>query len=243
MNIPKTKQMLMDFYGIYTDDIPALAEKIEWKAANKFGFFLGILSYGQEAHVATMHQLLLDKIFKDHQEFSNNIQRATPGYSPTFIDLMFDHYIAAFNKNYRSAQSCHTPAGSPVPSVGDLPSLPDENVITHVKFKQYVAKRDGVCLFCWQKLECEGAHIIAQKNDNPVAYDESSILTRAGLRQKHQVQNGLLLCTFFHGRFDKLKRFVDVVDGKLVVKVVNASTVASSHKHQDWLDETEEIKE
>jgi hypothetical protein len=74
-----------------------------------------------------------------------------------------------------------------------------------------------VCLFCWDKLQLQGAHIIAQKNIS-MAYDESSLLQRAGMTQKHQVQNGLLLCNKCHGEFDQLKRYVDVVDDKLVVK-------------------------
>jgi hypothetical protein len=69
-------------------------------------------------------------------------------------------------------------------------------------------------------LECEGAHIIAQKNI-PMSNEESSILQRAGLIQTHHVQNGLLLCQICHSQFDKLNRYVDVVDDKLVVKVVN----------------------
>ena len=81
-------------------------------------------------------------------------------------------------------------------------------------------KRDGVCLFCWNRIECEGAHILAQK-EIPFRYYEASLFERAGLKQKHQVQNGLLLCSICHGQFDKLKRYVDVVDDKLVVKVVN----------------------
>jgi hypothetical protein len=44
---------------------------------------------------------------------------------------------------------------------------------------------------------------------------ESCILQRAGLTQKHQVQNGLLLCANCHDEL--LKQYVDVVDDKLVV--------------------------
>jgi hypothetical protein len=54
-----------------------------------------------------------------------------------------------------------------------------------------------------------------------MAYDETCLFIRAGITQKHQVQNGLLLCGNCHDEFDILKRYVDVVDDKLVVKVVN----------------------
>ena len=94
---------------------------------------------------------------------------------------------------------------------------------------------DGVCLFSWNNLECQGAQIIAQKNI-PMAYDESSLLQRAGLTQKHQVQNGLLLCIKCHAQFDKLKRYVDVDDNKLVVKVVNETNDETSDNHKEWED-------
>ncbi len=71
--------------------------------------------------------------------------------------------------------------------------VPEEKELVHKDLKKAVARRDVVCLFCCDKLECECAHIIAQKNI-PMAYDESSLLQRAGLIQKHQVQNGVLLC-------------------------------------------------
>ena len=90
--------------------------------------------------------------------------------------------------------------------------------------------------FVGGRLECEGAHVIAQKTI-PVAYDESSLLQRAGLTQKHQVQNGLLLCITCHSQFEKLMRYVDVVDDKLVVNETNDAT------NLDWIDAVETIKE
>ncbi|KAJ2987528.1 hypothetical protein HDV02_006081, partial [Globomyces sp. JEL0801] len=104
-------------------------------------------------------------------------------------------------------------------SAEDFEYIPEEKELSHKDLKKTLVRRDGVCLFCW-KLKCEGAHIIAQKNVS-MACDESSILQRAGLTQKHQVQNGLLLCRNCHSEFDILKQYVDVDDDKLVVKVVN----------------------
>lgn len=75
-----------------------------------------------------------------------------------------------------------------------------------------------------------------------MTYDESSLLQRAGLTQKHQVQNGLLLCKICHSQFDKLKRYVDVVDDKLVVKVVNETNDKSSEKHEEWEDAVGALK-
>jgi len=44
----------------------------------------------------------------------------------------------------------------------------------------------------------------------------------------------MLLCIKCHGEFDQLKRYVDVVDDKLVVKVVNYSVLGNDDKHRDW---------
>ena len=150
---------------------------------------------------------------------------------------MFARYILPFHKDYSDSSSCHTPHSSNPPSrsnsAEDLDCVPEEREWTHKDLKKAVEKRDGVCLFCWGRLECQVAHIIAQKNIG-MAYDEPSLLLRAGLTQKHQVQNGLLLCSVCHGQFDKLKRYVDVVDDKLVVKVVNYSVLGNDDKHREW---------
>jgi hypothetical protein len=150
---------------------------------------------------------------------------------------MFAYYILPFHKNYSDSSSCHTPASPRTPSransVDNVQCVTEEKVPSHKNLKEAVEKRDGVCLFCWDTLECEGAHIIAQKKIS-MAYDESSLLQRAGLIQKHQVQNGLLLCNKCHNQFDKLKRYVDVVDDKLVIKVVNETNDTTSDKHREW---------
>jgi hypothetical protein len=122
-----------------------------------------------------------------------------------------------------------------------LDNVPEERELTHKDLKKAVEKRDGVCLFCWDKQEGQGAHIIAQKNIG-MAFDEPSLLARAGLTQKHQVQNGLLLCIKCHSIFDKLKRYVDVVDDKLVVKVVNYSVSGNDEKHKEWKDNVRMLK-
>jgi hypothetical protein len=140
---------------------------------------------------------------------------------------MFDYYIRPFHKSYKNdSESCHTPTivSSKTPSransTEDADYVPEVKELSYRNLKKAVVKRDGVCLFCWDKLQFQGAHIIAQKNIS-LAYDESSLFQRAGLTQKHQVQNGLLLCSICHSQFDKLKRYVDFADDKLVVKVVN----------------------
>jgi hypothetical protein len=109
----------------------------------------------------------------------------------------------------------------PPPFLQDLLEyVPEERELVHKDLKNAVSKREVVRWFCWNRKPLQTSHIIAQKNI-PMAFDESCLLQRAGLTQKHQVQNGLLLCRNYHDTYDLLKRYVDVVDGKLVVKVVN----------------------
>jgi hypothetical protein len=203
--------LLRKYYNIDSDYIPQQREKSNWIPENNFGFLLGIIAFGMNTHITQLHSLLVSSQFEEQEQ--------------TFIDSMFDWYIRPFHKSFNENR-CNTPSkDSSRPS--SRPSSAKENgqdyqpkELSHKDLKQAVVMRDGVCLFCWDKLECEGAHIIAQKNI-PIAFDEQNILTRAGLSQKHQINNGLLLCQICHSQFDKLKRYVDVADDKLVVKVVN----------------------
>ena len=241
MDIEATKtaatQLLDNYYQIHTSDLPTQRTKSQWQAENKRGFFLGIIQEGEDSHIIQLHHLLATNQFTQQQEFSTTSQLADPQHPRTFIDDMFARYIIPFHKDYSDSSSCHTPLSSNPPSrsnsAEDLDYVPEERELTHKDLKKAVEKRDGVCLFCWDKRQCHGAHIIAQKNI-PVAYDEPSLLARAGLTQKHQVQNGLLLCIKCHSNFDKLKRYVDVVDDKLVVKVVNHSVLGNDDKHREW---------
>jgi hypothetical protein len=75
-----------------------------------------------------------------------------------------------------------------------------------------------------------------------MTYDEISIFRRAGLEQRDQVQNGMLLCKVCHSEFGSLKRYVDVADDKPVVKVVNETNDETSDKHRDWEDAVGALK-
>jgi hypothetical protein len=145
---------------------------------------------------------------------------------------MFDWYIMPFHKSYNWNSLSRSNSGqTSVKEEEDQDYQSKE--FSHKNLKEAVEKRDEVCLFCWDMLECEGAHIIAQKNI-PMEYDDIPLLRRAGLEHKHQVQNGLLLCNKCHSQFDKLKRYVDLIDDKLVIKVVNETNDTESDKHKDW---------
>ena len=225
MNVKREniKNKLLEFYNSSNEQIPTQRTKADWKTDNFMGFLLGVVSFGIPSHRARLYKLL------SGNQFAQNEQN--------FIDSMFDFYIRPFHKNYNTdSESCHTPSNASRPSSrrnSDADYVPEERLLIHNDLKKAVVKRDRVCLFCWDKSECQGAHIIAQKNIS-VAYDESSLLGRAGLTQKHQVQNGLLLCIKCHSQFDKLLIYVDVVDEKLVVKVVNETNDETSEKHKEW---------
>jgi hypothetical protein len=234
MDISQTKLLLQQYYNINSEYIPQQREKSKWKTENNFGFLLGILAFGMDNHKTQLHSLLVSRQFE--------------GQENAFIESMFDYYIRPFHKSYNTdSESCHTPStiSSRTPSrsnsTEDFDYVPEEKELLHKDLKKAVQKRDVVCLFCWDRLECEGALIIAQENI-PMTYDESSLLQRAGLTQKHQGQNGLLLCNKCHSQFDKLKRYVDVVDDKLVVKVVNETNDETSDKHKEWKDNVRMLK-
>ena len=218
-NAAGTKQLLQQYYGL-SEIHPDQREKSKWMPENNFGFLLGIIAFGIDTHITQLHSLLENNNFKDQEQ--------------AFIDSMFNWYIRPFHKSYNDSL-CHTPSkvssriSSRIKSAEDLEYVPEGNDPDHTDLKAAVEERDAVCLFCWEMSNCEAAHIIAKKNI-AIEYDESSILQRAGLIHKHQVQNGFLLCKNCHNQYDLLKRYVDAVDDKLVVKVVSESNDLDSEK-------------
>ena len=144
---------------------------------------------------------------------------------------MYQFYNSPFKRHTGTDSSCHTPQTTSshslrLNSVEDLDYIPEEE-LTHKDLKKAVLKRDGVYLFCWCRIQREGQKSIPFQCD-------ASLFQRTGLNQKHQVQNRLLLCSICHGQFHKLKRYVDVVDNKLMVKVVNESADRNSEKYREW---------
>ncbi|KAJ2986040.1 hypothetical protein HDV02_000252, partial [Globomyces sp. JEL0801] len=171
MDISQTKLLLQQYYNINSECIPQQREKSKWKPENNFGFLLGIIAFGMDTHKTQLHSLLVSRQYEDQEN--------------AFIDSMFDYYIRPFHKSYNTdSESCHTPStlSSRTPSrsnsTEDLDYVPEEKELLHKDLKKAVLKRDIVCLFCWDQLECEGAHIIAQKNI-PMTYNESSLIQRA----------------------------------------------------------------
>jgi hypothetical protein len=204
--------LLRIFYSISGNVLPAQRPIEKWEAENKLGFFLGIIQYGTDAHLKTLLELLRSEKFEEEQQFSDPYDD-----KQTFITEMFDFYILPFHRGY-STSCCYTGSESSGPnsSPGNGQDYVD---LSHGNLKNALLARDKACLFCWDEEELHGSHIISQKSITIV--NEKQILQNSGLKQKHEVQNGLLLCASCHPRFDKLKRYVDVVDDNLVLKVVN----------------------
>ncbi|KAJ1334528.1 hypothetical protein BSLG_007683 [Batrachochytrium salamandrivorans] len=234
MDFSQTNLLLQQYYKLTLEHIPRQRDKAKWRPENNFGFLLGMIAYGMDTHITQLHSLLLAKQFKDQEQF--------------FIDSMFDFYIRPFHKSYNTdSESCHTPStvSSRTPSrsssTEDLDYVSEEKELFHKDLKKAVVRRDGVCLFCWNRKPLKGSHIIAQKNI-PMAYDEASLFVRARITQKHQVQNGLLLCGNCHDEFDLLKRYVDVADDKLVVKVVNETNDENDLDYKSAVLTTQSIR-
>jgi hypothetical protein len=225
--------LLRIFYSISGNVLPAQRPIEKWEAENKLGFFLGIIQYGTDAHLKTLLELLRSEKFEEEQQFSDPYDD-----KQTFITEMFDFYILPFHRGY-STSCCYTGSESSGPnsSPGNGQDYVD---LSHGNLKNALLARDKACLFCWSKEALHGSHIISQMSI--ITVDEMQILQNSGLKQKHQVQNGLLLCACCHPRFDKLKRYVDVVDDNLVLKVVNEANDENSEKHREWTGKIKDLK-
>jgi len=240
----KAIELLKKYYqDVDFEVLPELRSKLQWKNDNKAGFFLGILQEGEESHIRELCSQLMDPAaFKLQETFAQEDQQ------DTLLEEWFNYYIVPFHMSYHSPGSkCNTPTSSRPPSRSnsvkrmDEASLSQESDLSHWHLKRALERRDVVCLFCWGFEETHAAHIISQK-EIPIQIDEATIFHRASLSQKHQVQNGLLLCANCHGRFDKLHRYVDVVDEQLVVKIVKMSEDPESEQYAAWKRDVRNLK-
>jgi hypothetical protein len=236
-------EQLQGFYSITDPNlIPPDRYKSEWKNDNKFGFFKRIIHYGEEDHIQEIGESLSNGTF-------SNIEAQ-------LIDRLYDYYIRPFKQQNGSSRST-TPTSLTIsreigasrantpPSRSSTPtsSSNGDQQVRPLRYKDFVealSARDGVCLMCWSIRRLEAGHIIAKKNDLIVAVNETSILERAGLYDKHQVQNGLLLCATCHKEFDALKYYVDVVNDNFVFKVVNPTNDDNDPR---WKATVEEIQD
>jgi 5-methylcytosine-specific restriction endonuclease McrA len=215
--------LLKAYYNIQdADQIPEQRVKSLWKPQNKFGFLYGIIQYGEENNIREIEKSL------SSGEFQNNEQE--------FIERLYARYIQPF-KLYNGSR-CSTPSSSSITSRNTSGSNLVEEQLKSLR--QAVWKRDAACLFCWDTLQCEAAHIITEKSNALVPFNESFLFQQAGIREKHhQVQNSLLLCVKCHREYGALKRYVDVVDGKFILKVVNSS---NDDQNMEWKRAVRNIK-
>ena len=256
LTIEETRTLAIELLNAYypkcsPDVAPVKRIRAYWKADNKHGFFLALVYHGDDSDIRDLHRLLATKDFDGHQQISRTRQLADPTHVWSFLDEMIQKYFALFNKLYSDNSSCHTELPGEGEEDEQLKNEAENSESdsecedptksrkkpkkepSHDNMKKALKKRDEHCLFCWSKSQLQGAHIIAQKVIAR-ADEQDSIFTRVGITHKHQTQNGLLLCSQCHGEFDQLARYVDEVDEKLVVKIIQTSNDTTSEEYREW---------
>ncbi|KAI8827632.1 hypothetical protein BJ741DRAFT_629401 [Chytriomyces cf. hyalinus JEL632] len=220
-------EKLAAFYGINDvdgalDEVLSVSEpeRPTWsyfKNKNKFGFLYGILTHSQDQ---TMRSDYASKLYWTLGTASLPAPDTPEEWS--CLELLYSRFIHPF-RQISAESSSSTPLESPPSTPGGSSTAFESNASNpgQGNFRSALLKRDKVCLFCWGHLELDAAHLIAQKGGVAVTLVVQDLLDRAGLDNIYRVQNGVLLCKVCHGQFDKLRRYIDVVDGRLVAKVVN----------------------
>jgi hypothetical protein len=209
MSEMNTVSLLKAYYSIQdVDQIPKQRVKSLWKAQNKFGFLCGIVRHGEGKHVRELEKALSSGEFQSNKE--------------ELIERLYERYIQPFKQHNGSRCSTLT-CSSTTSTNGDKLLEEVARELRHKDLKKAVWEHDTACLSCWDTIQCEAAHIITQKNNVLLSLNEMSLFQQAGIREKHQVQNGHLLCVKCHIEFDALKRYIDIVEERFILKVVNSS--------------------
>ena len=204
--------------NILTHGMPPRTAKWKWKPANKIGFLRGLFSYGSREHHSEIASLLNSSRF---QELTSSARKTE---IDAFITKMYNWYILPFKQN--TGSECHS-------SESGVSSAKEG---THRTFKEALADRDEICLFCWQDIGLNGAHILAQKN--VFRPDIDSLFASTEISHIHSVQNGLLLCSICHGLFDALSMYVEDNGDRMLVKYVNPT---HDPKNQQWCRRMENL--
>ncbi|KAJ3411221.1 hypothetical protein HDV05_002565, partial [Chytridiales sp. JEL 0842] len=220
-------EYLSTFYSeVDRSAIPEKRPMSQWQDDNRYGFICGILQYYPE-HSQEVIDLFLSS------------KPRSKGTITDKVNEWFDLHIRPFKRYGRNrssndsspqSQSPHSFVCGPRSSVGGSVSLQKEP--SQSDLRSAVSARDGVCLFCWGHKSLQACHIIAQKRVVLAATTDIALLQAADLTHLHQVQNGLLLCAVCHDEFDKLQMYVDVVSGKMAVKLINRTNDANDPTHQ-----------
>ncbi|KAJ3022881.1 UNVERIFIED_CONTAM: hypothetical protein HDU68_008905 [Siphonaria sp. JEL0065] len=220
---------LKDFYLI--DDVnaqPVKAPMSGWTNSNKFGFLKGIVTY---------HSEYIDEVYLRLGSALCPLPGSTE--ETDYLKLLYDRYIRPFKQHGQNGSSNSTPRSSAPSSVSG--SSIDLQKLEHADFKAALHSRDKVCLFCWDNLQLQAAHLIAQKTT--IALIAAELLSRAGLNSVNEIQNGVLLCNKCHGEFDGLRRYIDVDENDhLVAKVVNLTDDPNNEDYVDALDIVKAIR-
>ncbi|KAJ3006233.1 UNVERIFIED_CONTAM: hypothetical protein HDU68_004203 [Siphonaria sp. JEL0065] len=239
----ETLQKLADFYAI-SDVSGALNEAVsmsgprrptwsQFKKQNKLGFLNGILTYAPDP-------LKEEYVAKFYWTFgSSTLPEPDTDEERNCLNLLYARFIEPFKQHGMSGSSNASPHESTPSTPGGSLTALDLNAVdpTHSKFRSALHKRDKVCLFCWGNLELDAAHLIAQKPSASLSLIIPDLLSRAGLDSVYRVQNGILLCKVCHGQFDKLRRYIDVVDDRFVAKVVNLTNDPHDHVWRSVVDD------
>ncbi|KAJ3373495.1 hypothetical protein HDU91_006896 [Kappamyces sp. JEL0680] len=214
------RRQLLQMYRIQ-DTVPHQRVTSRWQSDNKCGFLLGVVEHGLDIHAAELEQVLAAR---DHSRLD------------MFVAKCYNHYIwPVLQRNW----SCFTPSGSehsPASPDGS-PSIERE----HAGLKRALVERDRVCVFCWREFDLHAAHIVAQTN---LLFEPAGplLFQQMGIDHRHRVQNGLLLCVMCFEHFEKLRYYVDDVDGKLVVRVVNRARAPDDDEDRHWKSEIRVLK-
>ncbi|KAJ3411222.1 hypothetical protein HDV05_002566 [Chytridiales sp. JEL 0842] len=205
----RAMECLSTFYSAIDPSlIPPPRPISEWQDENRYGFILGIIQYYPEHSQEVVD--LLGCCSK-------------PPSDDTITQKIYDWYDLHIGP-FKGPKWW-----SPCSSVSDYVQEP-----FHSDLRTAVRARDGVCLFCWDSVTLQTARIIAPK-ENITEIRCNAVLQVAGLNDVNQTQNGLLLCSKCHGHFDMLNMCVDVVNGKMVVKVINRTNdMIYSERSDSW---------
>ena len=265
VNALNTKDLLMNAYDIYTDKIPLQACKSQWKKENVFGFLMGVAEYGDETHVNELNGMLqsIPQAESAKEAYLKDMQgKCIDRFYDYYIRPFKKHNGSNSSSENTGSEKGSSRSGKSSPksrASSQLENTPIEmsraynslekfaqtnrNNETAAQsrqmFKTALEERDLVCLFCWDAVDPEAAHIIALRPNIMIPVDVEMMMKDAGIKSKNQVQNGLLLCKNCQGRFDRLKWYVDYVDMKFVVKVVNFSNDTSDKKQKSEENLTE----